>query len=425
MRGTPLKSDSYLVKLTVRDRANGTETVDVPIPVQRSNPPKLSFVPMKPCRVMETRAGYNFEGRSGSFGPPFLGGMETRTLTLPASNVCEIPEAAQAYVLNVTAIPRGTLDYVAVYAGDESQPQLRTVSSPDGQIVANSALVRAGSGGTVKVFASHDTDVLMDISGYFTGPGSNTGLLYYPVTPCRAVETRAQYRTAGMFGPPSLNAGETRRFRLPDSPWCALPQGAAAYSATITVVPKGPLPYLTMWPSGTAQPNVSSINSFAGRVLANSVILPAAADGSIDVFAFDRTDLLIDINGYFAPDDGVKGLFFVPVVPCRITHHLYSSSIGNEGIRGLPLGASKCAYVPLSVKAHALHVTAMPAGSPLPFLTLYPTGEERPNASFLNAFEGQTVTNSAIVRVEAGGGASLFAYRATNLIVEWVGYFTR
>jgi len=422
VRGAPTKADSFVAKITVRDSIGGTATADSPVAVQRGNPQKLSFVPMTPCRVMETRAQYNFEGRGGAFGPPFLNGMETRTLTLPASNVCSIPATAQAFVLNVTAIPRGALDYVAVYAGDESQPQLRTVSSPDGQVVANSALVRAGNGGTIKVFASHNTDLLIDISGYFAEPGPNPGLTYYPVSPCRAVETRAEYRTGtGLFGPPGLNAGETRRFRLPDSPWCSLPQGAAAYSATITVVPKGPLPFLTMWPSGTAQPNVSSINSFAGRVLANSVIVPAGADGSIDVFAFDRTDLLIDINGYFAPDDGVKGLYFTPGVPCRITGPR-ELALGNDTAHPL---AIVCSIVSSTPKAYALHVTAQPAGSPAPFLTLFPQGEARPNASMLNAFEGQTVTNSAIVPAGVSRGVEIYAYRATNVIVEWVGYFWR
>jgi hypothetical protein len=73
---------------------------------------------------------------------------------------------------------------------------------------------------------------------------------------------------------------------------------------------------MTLWPAGGSQPNVSSINSFAGRVLANNVIVPASADGSIDVFASNQTDFLVDINGYFAPDNG-QGLYYFPVTQCR------------------------------------------------------------------------------------------------------------
>src|SRR6185503_18065248 len=152
---------------------------------------------------------------------------------------------------------------------------------------------------------------------YYTDSTAITGLAYYPLTPCRVIDTRIAYRgPSGSFGPPSMTAGETCKFRFPSTPFCTVPQ-AAAYSVTITAVPPGPLAYLTAWPDGGSQPNVSSINSFVGRVLANSVIIPASADGTIDVFAFDATDFIIDINGYYAPDDGQKGLFYFPVTQCR------------------------------------------------------------------------------------------------------------
>src|SRR5262249_39737749 len=156
---------------------------------------------------------------------------------------------------------------------------------------------------------SDDTDAIIDISGYFTDDTNVEAYAYYPLTPCRVLDTRSLYRpTAGPFGPPSMNAREARSLQVPVGPYCQVPQGAKAYSVTLTVVPPGPLAFLTAWPTGGAQPNVSSINSPAGRTLANSVIVPAGANGSIDLFAYDRTDLLIDITGYFAADDGATGL---------------------------------------------------------------------------------------------------------------------
>lgn len=190
-------------------------------------------------------------------------------------------------------------------ASRQPRPDVWTIRSPDGKIVANSAIVQAGSGGGISVYASDATDVLIDVSGYFTDSGQ--GMAYYPLTPCRVVETRTAYRsTGGTFGPPTMAKGETRKFRFPASPHCTIPTGAAAYSVTVTAVPPGPLAFLTAWPDGSAQPNVSSINSPAGRVLANSLIVPASGDGTVNVFAFDQTDLLVDINGYFAPDDGTE-----------------------------------------------------------------------------------------------------------------------
>lgn len=390
----------------------------------------LRFVALDPCRLVETRSEYNFQGRTGAFGPPYLRTGETRTLAPSQSNVCQVPVTAKAFVLNVTLVPRGVADFVTLWPAGESRPEYWTARSPDGQVVANSAIVKAGSGGAIQIYSSNDVDVVVDISGYFTDSAAGSNLVFYPLAPCRVVDTRALYRApSGAFGPPSMNAMETRRVRFPASPFCNVPAGASAYSATITAVPDGPLQFLAAWPSGRSQPNVSNINSPAGRVLANSVILPASADGSIDVFTFDHADFLMDVNGYFAPDNG-QGLFYFPVTQCRALDTRGAAGVfggpamGDESTRTLPLSSSACA-VPGSAKAIAANATVLPGGAAMPFLTMFATGEARPNASSLNAFNGQIATNSAIVPAGAGGSVNVFTYRATHVVVEVSGYFGR
>jgi uncharacterized protein (TIGR03437 family) len=94
----------------------------------------------------------------------------------------------------------------------------------------------------------------------------------------------------------------------------------AAYSLNFTVVPPagGPEANLTTWPVGlaTGMPNVSTLNYY-GSVVANAAIVPAGTNGAIDVYASYPTDMLFDINGYFAPPLS-SGLEFYPVTPCRI-----------------------------------------------------------------------------------------------------------
>ncbi|MBL8226974.1 MAG: BACON domain-containing protein [Bryobacterales bacterium] len=391
-------------------------------------PTGLRFVPLRPCRLMETRPEYNFEGRIGDFGPPFMTAGTTRTLALPQSNVCSIPNTAKAFVLNVTLIPRGGVDHVTVFPGGDTRPEFYTVRSPDGQIVANSAIVKAGPGGSIQVYTTNDTDILIDISGYMTdSPTAN--LVFYPLAPCRVIETRAEYRSPpGPFGPPTMNTGETRRFRFPSSPHCTVPSAAAAYSVTITVVPPGPLQFLTAWPAGEPQPNISNINSPAGRVLANNVILPASADGSVEVFVFNRSDVIVDISGYFAPDNG-SGLLFFPVTQCRVADtRLPPNTFGgpileNESWRTYPIPTSACG-IPSIAGAYSLHLTAIPNGSPMPFLSVWPGVQGQPTTSVLNAFQGQTVTNSVIVP-PSGGAISVYAFRRTHLVLEVSGYFGR
>ena len=129
----------------------------------------------------------------------------------------------------------------------------------------------------------------MDINGYYAPPGQPGALSFYPVPPCRVADTRSTSNIGG---------GQTRAFNVSGS-GCGVPV-AAAYSLNMTVVPPGPLFYITAWPVGLAQPVVSTLNSPLGKVLANAAVVPAAG-GSINVFASHTTHLVIDVNGYFAP----------------------------------------------------------------------------------------------------------------------------
>jgi hypothetical protein len=61
----------------------------------------------------------------------------------------------------------------------------------------------------------------------------------------------------------------------------------------------------------------------------------------------------------------------------------------------------------------------------MPFLTAWPTNQAQPNASVLNAFQGQTVTNGAIIPAGLNGSIDLYVYRQTAVAVEISGFFAR
>ena len=249
----------------------------------------VSFYPAPPCRMADTRMS------SGPFGGPSMSAGQSRDFPL-ASSSC-VPAAAKAYSLNVTVVPGGYLGYLTTWPAGQPQPNASTLNSWTGKVVANAAIVPAGTNGAISVFVPNPTDVILDSNGYFAPPGSPGALSFYPVTPCRVADTR---NSAGPFGGPTMDAGTTRSFAIPAS-GCFVPSTAAAYSVNVTVVPQGPLSYLTTWPAGSAQPLVSTLNSFDGSVVANAALVPAGTGGAINVFVTGRTDVVIDINGYFAP----------------------------------------------------------------------------------------------------------------------------
>lgn len=130
------------------------------------------------------------------------------------------------------------------------------------------------------------------------GPGGTApGFRFVPVAPCRVADTR---NPNGAFGGPILSADSTRTFAIPQSA-CGIPANASAYSLNVTVVPSGPLFFLTLYPAGQSRPGASTLNAFEGQIVANAALIPAGANGSVTVYVTNPAHVILDINGYFAP----------------------------------------------------------------------------------------------------------------------------
>jgi hypothetical protein len=128
-------------------------------------------------------------------------------------------------------------------------------------------------------------------------------LVFVAMTPCRVIDTR---NSNGTFGGPALVGGATRSFPILTSSTCIIPSIARAYSFNITIVPPGFVDFITVWPTGVARPFASTLNGYVANVIANAAIVPAGTGGSIDVYASQNTHLIVDINGYYAPQTGIN-----------------------------------------------------------------------------------------------------------------------
>jgi hypothetical protein len=392
----------------------------------------LAFFPLTPCRVVDTRSGAAGSGTSGAFSTPSLVGGATRSFPIPQSP-CNVPATAQAYSLNITLVPTAAVGYLTAWPTGSAMPGTTTLNSPNGAIVGNAAIVSAGTNGAISLFASNDTDVVIDINGYFAPPTSQ-GLAFYPVTPCRVVDTRsgaAGSGTTGAFSSPSLVAGATRNFPIPSSD-CGIPSSSAAYSMRMTVVAPGPLGYLTTWPAGQPFPVVATLNALDGGVVGNEAIVPAGTNGAISVYATNNTDLVIDINGYFAPPGNPGALYFYFLPPCRVADTRsgsgFSGGFGPPSLVGgtsreFAMPASVCA-IPDSALAYSLNMTVVvPSGDGLGYLTAWPTGQTFPVAATLNALDGGVVAAGSIVPAGSGGAINVFASNPTDLVIDINGYF--
>jgi len=353
---------------------------------------------------------------NGPFGGPAITGGASRDFVIPNS-ACGIPSTAAGYSMNVAVVPHRRLSYLTLWPSGQSQPLVATLNSVDGRIKSNAAIVPAGENGAVSVFATDTTDVVLDINGYFVAGNNPSALAFYPLTPCRIADTR---NSTGPLGGPNLAARDTRSFPILASS-CGLPATAQAYSLNFAAVPKGPqLRYLTAWPAGQAQPLVASLNDTTGTVAANAVVVPAGTNGDVNVFATDATDLVIDIDGYFAPQ-GPGGLSLYTVTPCRVLDsRLPEGTPPFSTTQDINVTASPCG-VPATAQAFVFNATVVPPGV-LAFITMWPQGQSQPLAATLNALDGAITNNMAIVPT-TNGSISVFPSAPTHLVLDIFGFF--
>jgi YVTN family beta-propeller protein len=271
--------------------ANNTTNVIVDVngyfaPVSGST---LAFYPLTPYRVADTRHSSYPPG----LGPPFLTGGQERDFPILNATTCNIPPTgAVAYSLNFSVVPHGPLGYMTVWPTGESRLTVSTLNDLPGQIIANAAIVAAGTGGEVSVYPTNDTDLIIDINGYFAAAGPG-GLSLYGVQPCRVIDTRhvgSGQPFSGTLSPPVdvVDSG------------CGVSSLAQAYVFNASVVPYGALGYLTLWPDGSGQPLVSTLNALDGSISSNMAIVPTT-NGKVDAYASGLTQLILDISSYFAP----------------------------------------------------------------------------------------------------------------------------
>jgi uncharacterized repeat protein (TIGR01451 family) len=398
------------------DITPGNDTANDLTNINPSTATALRFIPVPPCRVVDTR------NPNGPLGGPSLLANTTRDFPIPSSS-CGIPSNAKAYSLNATVVPHGSLGYLTLWPTGSPQPLVSALNSPDGGIKANAAVVPAGTGGAISVYVTDTTDVILDTNGYFLDTTGPTALQFYPLTPCRVADTR---NPVGPLGGPILAGGSSRSFPILSSS-CGIPAAAQAYVLNATVVPSGPLGYLTLWPTGSSQPFVSTLNAPDAQITANMAIVPAGTGGAISAFVTDNTHLVLDISGYFAPAGGAGALNFFTLTPCRVwdtrgpNGPLGGPIMSGNTSRSFPLLSSSCG-IPAASQAYSLHATVVPSG-PLGYLTVWPTGAAQPLVSTLNALDGQIRSNSLIPPAGTSGSIDAFVTDSTHLVVDINGYF--
>jgi len=125
---------------------------------------------------------------------------------------------------------------------------------------------------------------------------------FYPITPCRLVDTRG---AVGTNGGPALVSWTTRNFQV--NQLCGVPLTAQSVALNAAVLSPSAPGFLTVWPYSPTWtwPGTSNINVVAGVSIANGCLV-GLTTGSLNISAIygsgqssDHTDLIIDVTGYY------------------------------------------------------------------------------------------------------------------------------
>ena len=200
---------------------------------------------------------------------------------------------------------------------------------------------------------------------------------------------------------------------------------ATAASLNVTVVDPDRSGYVTAYPCGGALPTVSTVNFIAGQAVANAVVAPVSAQGTVCLYSNVPAHLVVDMNGWFA-----AGSAFNSVTPQRLvdTRPDYGQGLiavskqlyGGQAVLTMPI--ADVGGVPAAgASAVALNITVTtPVASG--FVTAYPCGA-LPAVSSLNFLAGQTVANAVLAPLSADGRVCLYSNVPTHLVVDIDGWF--
>jgi hypothetical protein len=423
----PIPTDN---RFAVSMGADGTITTA--FPQESGNPPRAdsSFIIVDQLSGSVPRALTDRGGVTAPLPAPIAG----RFVALPPTRVLDTRvaggqfEPGEARNIDLKSLATGTLGFAVNLTGTGPQgpgyARLGSTSpggetstlnfSAAGETVANATVVVPDEQGTVALFSQTAADYVLDVTGYWLPATSAQGGRLQVITPARLLDTRdgdAPRRPADS----TIDLKIVGRGGVPSN-------GVSAVALAVTSVDSVAEGYLTVWPSGVAQPLASTLNPTGAQdIRSNLAIVPVGAAGTVSIYTKSATDLVVDVLAWFTDDTAAlsaQGLV-VLALPKRT-----SDTRSGEPPGALRPGEVRTLSVGIQPPAAIYNLTATntrDAG----FVTAFPVGADLPPTSNVN-FDapGQSRASMAITAT-ASGDIKLYSNVGADVVVDALAYVTR
>ena len=231
---------------------------------------------------------------------------------------------------------------------------------------------------------------------------------YTPINPVRLVDTRNNI--GGVDVP--LDPGCT----MIVSVGADIPADAQAVALSMTAV-NSQADFFTVYPCASGRPDTSNLNARAGFATPNLVVAIPDANRQICVYSHGRSDLIIDLAGWWS--DGPNR--FGSIAPERVydSRQPGLAALAPQQVREVPIPTS---VIPAGSTAAVINLTAANGVRP-GFMTAFPCGQPVPNASNVNFLGGEARAVGAIVGLGLGNTLCVVADTTVHVIVDVTGFY--
>lgn len=394
------------------------------------------FHPLTPARIYDSRNSDGGPVNESSPGPKPIT-MDHRRFdvgVLGQGGIPDDPNKVLAVVVNITVTGSTSGGVLGAYATG-SQPATLTslLNFRTGDLMSNMAILSPGAGGkiTIDLFAgTGSVNVVIDVFGWLStsaeSAGADNGSRLQAITPSRILDTRDGINVRpGPIGPQESIVVPIRGVDgvapsvpdvVPDDPSIV---GVVLNIVGVTARAGGAGTYVSAVPDdlGGVAPSTSNLNLTANQIKANLAIVPVGADGQIRLFNYaGLTDVAIDVVGYLrsggnpatstgrivplaAPfrtfDTREPAFGAAPLGPGVAEEWSFQAFQASVKLAGVYVGDQSAVIGNLTNASLTRQYPTVPVGS---YLTVWPSGAERPLTSYLNSNETPlAVPNMAIL----------------------------
>jgi hypothetical protein len=320
----------------------------------------------------------------------------TTAITVAGKN--GVPADAKAVAVNLTVTTPRREGYITAFPCGEPVPATSNLNFRSDQTVAVAATVNVGTNGQICVFNNSETQVIVDVQGYFAA-----GSTYQTISPVRLIDTRLP------AGAPRQQYGDVQQVRVTGTQ--GIPADAAAVALTLTVTDNDLPGYATAYPCDNPPANpIALVNFIQHTATPNFSIVKPSANGFICIGTNAPAHVIVDAFGYFPAGSSIDVTTPVRLADTR------PSQTPIAPLQDLVIPVIGGPGQPANAAAAVLNITAAdPTG--IGYVVAYPCGTPSPSST-LNIVPTRNTSNTAIVAPGPNGTVCIQSNSSTHILVD-------